>query len=666
MSELKSRYEKVINLWKKFITDEPTAYSEIISKEIYESWQRSKASNIDPFMKKIALVLEQNALSIRLRRNAELIELCKPFMDNLYNLVRGSGFTVALFDSDGILLHIIGDNDILNDLTIGNFVAGSCWREEIMGTNGVGTILHIGKPLQIFACEHFAKLAHPYTCSGAPICSPEGDIVGVIDMTGFYHSSNSHTLGMVMAAATAIGNLLVVNQAFKQCQVSENLQKTVVASITEALIAVDNDGIITLVNQNAEQMFKQPSGTMLGKDYSDVFGTGNAHLTSLIDNNRTLTDREVRITFNDNMASDYTLTCNPILSPQKRMTGKIIAFTAIKRTRQLVTSMMGAKAKLGFEDIIGKNPAFLQNVELAKIAASSDSNVLLLGESGTGKDIIAQSIHNKSNRRKGPYLAINCASIPRDLIASELFGYDEGAFTGSKRGGNPGKFELAEGGSIFLDEIGEMPLELQSTLLRIIEEKTILRIGAKKIRNVDVRIIAATNINLHENLERKTFREDLFYRLNIFSIKLVPLRDRLDDIPLLVDHFVKNLASKIGKNINKVHPNFIHVLEQYSWPGNIRELQNYIERAINITSRDELTVDLLPPELTRNIVEYQSNNDKTGLLGDHPAETNLETIEKNLIMNMIQANYSRKEIAQKLGYSRSTLYRKIRQLKNVN
>ncbi|MBN1636515.1 MAG: sigma-54-dependent Fis family transcriptional regulator [Deltaproteobacteria bacterium] len=665
MDDLKLKYKEVLALWKKFINNEPINYSGIISQDILSGWERCKELDVDPYMQKVAFVLDRDELVVRLRKNEELIEVCTPFMENLYALVKGSGFIVALFDSEGFLLHIIGDKNILDNLTIGNFVLGSCWREEIMGTNGVGTVLNTGKPKQIFACEHYAKLAHKYTCSGAPLHNPNGDVIGVIDVTGFYYNANPHTLGMATAAATAIDNIFVVKQAFTQCQISENLQKTVFSSIPEALIAIDNNGLITLLNHNAEKMLQRPSSQILGENFLAVFGPKNDHFISLVDHNRALTDREVRITLNNGMTADYTLTCNPILSPQKQVTGKIIILTEIKRTRQLVTSMMGAKANFFFEDIIGGNPSFLQNIELAKIAAGSDSNVLLLGQSGTGKDIFAQAIHNKSYRKDSPYLAINCAAIPRDLIASELFGYEEGAFTGSKKGGNPGKFELADGGTIFLDEIGEMPLESQSTLLRVIEEKTIFRIGAKKIRHVDVRIIAATNKNLQEELEKRTFRADLFYRLNVFTIKLVALRERADDIPLLVKYFVKNLARKNGKQIKKIHPDFITALKNHSWPGNVRELQNYIERAVNITPNNELAANLLPLELMKGLhKEPEKFEIETVSSEKVPDETNLEEIERNLIINMLNATCPRKEIAEKLGISRTTLYRKILQITN--
>ncbi|HOO39759.1 MAG TPA: sigma 54-interacting transcriptional regulator, partial [Deltaproteobacteria bacterium] len=277
------------------------------------------------------------------------------------------------------------------------------------------------------------------------------------------------------------------------------------------------------------------------------------------------------------------------------------------------------------------------------------SNVLLLGESGTGKDVFAQAIHNNSERRNGPYVVINCAAIPRELIASELFGYDEGAFTGSKRGGNPGKFEIADGGTIFLDEIGEMPLELQTSLLRVIENKELMRIGGKRVRSINVRILAATNKDLVEDVSKGNFREDLYYRLNVFTIRLHPLRERRDDIPYLVDRFVKDICATMAKKITAVDDNVLQILMSYSWPGNVRELQNVLERAINIAPGDKLTANLLSEEVTRAPRKPQYAHDNYSL----------KDIERQMIENMIKSNVSKADIAKKMNISRSTLYRKL-------
>jgi transcriptional regulator with PAS, ATPase and Fis domain len=315
-----------------------------------------------------------------------------------------------------------------------------------------------------------------------------------------------------------------------------------------------------------------------------------------------------------------------------------------------VTTTIGAKAKFGFGDIVGTDPRFLPILDMGKKAAESTSNVLLLGESGSGKDIFAQAIHHSSSRRSGPYIAINCGAIPRELITSELFGYTEGAFTGSKKGGSPGKFELADGGTIFLDEIGEMPLELQIVLLRVIEERCVTRIGGKMNMPFDVRIIAATNKNLREEVSKGNFREDLYFRLNVFTIEMIPLRARKNDIPLLVESIISRLNDSLGTDIMEVDERVISQLLDYDWPGNVRELQNVIERMINLAPGSKLTPDLLPMEIS-NAKNFFSH---------HYDNMSLEELEKARIAEMLNADLTKDEMARRLKIARSTLYLKIK------
>ena len=484
-----------------------------------------------------------------LERNSELIDISRPFMEHLYGFVRGSNFIVALSDSKGFLIELVGDPDVLESVQQGDFVTGACWSEDVAGSNGVGTVLVIGKPLQIFGCEHYCINSRRWTCSGAPIHNSDGVMVGAIDMTGPHEKANPHTLGMVVASAHAIENEFRFRKALAECQVGRSFQRTVISSIPEIIIALDKNGTISLMNNNALKTFGPKADRFIGCDISALWSR-NPNLVQMISGHDSVTNVEARISFKNDY-SDFLLTCNPILS-LNGVDGKIIILTEIKRARTFVARMMGAKAKFLFEDIIGADWEFMETVRNAQIAAQISSNVLLLGESGTGKDVFAQAIHNSSSRKDGPYVAINCATIPRDLISSELFGYADGAFTGSRKGGSQGKFELADGGTIFLDEIGETPLELQAALLRVIEDKSIIRIGGTKVTTVNVRIIAATNKNLKEEVRNGRFREDLYYRLNVLTIRMVPLRKRKDDIPLFVDSFLKNT----GRSMDKGHPQY--------------------------------------------------------------------------------------------------------------
>ncbi|AZV56957.1 sigma 54-interacting transcriptional regulator [Clostridium sp. AWRP] len=334
----------------------------------------------------------------------------------------------------------------------------------------------------------------------------------------------------------------------------------------------------------------------------------------------------------------------------------IVVFKEIKKKRKLEERRLKGKAIYTFDKIIGRNKNFLNIIEYSKKISNSKSTILITGESGTGKEIFAQAIHNYSDRKEKVFMAVNCGAIPEKLIESELFGYEEGAFTGAKKGGNLGKFEMANGGTIFLDEIGEMPVDMQVKLLRVIEEGLIVRVGGYKQIPINVRIIAATNKNLKEEVENKNFRRDLFYRLNVLPVPLPPLRDRKDDICLLVDYYMNRISKKLNKRKIKITSDQMDKLVQYEWPGNIRELENVIEFFINIEHVDENVIQsegLFKERKVENSYIYYDE--------DFMFNMNLENLEKTHIENVIRKFNGNVTLAAKaMGIGRNTLYRKIK------
>ena len=304
-----------------------------------------------------------------------------------------------------------------------------------------------------------------------------------------------------------------------------------------------------------------------------------------------------------------------------------------------------------FDDIIGESKGILNVKEQAKNISDSPSTVLIQGESGTGKELIAQAIHNSSSRKNNSFVAINCGAIPKSLIESELFGYEEGAFTGAKRGGHPGKFELANGGTLFLDEIGEMPLDMQVSLLRVLQEGCVNRLGGNKCTITDVRIIAATNKDLKKEIERGTFREDLYYRLSVIPIYVPPLREREGDVELLIKHFLKVKAVKLGKPIPKVMPDIYEKLIGYNWPGNIREMENCIENIVNLGGNTSYSFE------TKNL-EYKQYRPAAGGLEYNMCS--LEDWERKAILSCLEkCGGNITKTAQILKVNRSTLHAKI-------
>jgi transcriptional regulator with PAS, ATPase and Fis domain len=329
-----------------------------------------------------------------------------------------------------------------------------------------------------------------------------------------------------------------------------------------------------------------------------------------------------------------------------RLQGYVCVIKEIKQIRRLVNKISGKQSYYTFGSIIGRNPRFLRVVDMAKKIADSPSTILISGESGTGKEIFAQAIHNASSRRAEPFVAINCGALPRTLIESELFGYAEGAFTGAQRGGRSGKFELADGGTLFLDEIGEMPLDMQSNLLRVLEEGQLYRVGGNKVIEVDVRIIAATNKDLKFEVEQGNFRRDLYYRLNVLPLCLPLLRERKDDIPLLVDYFIRTKAAKLNKSPLQPSEEVLGKLQSHQWPGNIRELENVIESMLN--APDSMSMSGL------------ASSDSLIAVSETCEIQTLEEVELRHIQKVLALYEGNISLAAKaLGIGRNTLYRKL-------
>lgn len=308
-----------------------------------------------------------------------------------------------------------------------------------------------------------------------------------------------------------------------------------------------------------------------------------------------------------------------------------------------------------FHSIITQDSKMEYLKKLGRTAAGSNSTVLILGESGTGKEMFAQAIHKASYRKFSPFVPINCAAIPRELLESELFGYESGAFTGAKKGGKPGKFELANGGTIFLDEIGDMPLEMQVKLLRVLEEKEFERVGGNKKITLDVRIIAATNENIEEAVEKGKFREDLYYRLNVINLDIPPLRERMNDIPLISEHLLDNLSDELDTERKRLGQKTIDILMNYKWPGNIRELRNVLERAITVSTEKIIQSEDLPERFLNNKQLIEKRNEKI-----EPLKNVIAEAEKKAITNAIAKAHGNKTLAaEKLGIHRTALYKKI-------
>ncbi|NTW71609.1 MAG: sigma-54-dependent Fis family transcriptional regulator [Eubacteriaceae bacterium] len=597
-------------------------------------------------------ILSEKELFTKLEMHRELILTAAPFMNQLYSFVKGSNFFAILTDREGCILSVIGDEEILTEAFAFKMIPGAYMDEKSIGTNAMGTSLIEEMPLQVSGNEHYVGVYHRWTCSAAPIRNPKGEIIASLDLSGYSETVHSHTLGMVAAAANAIERMLESQSYARELSRAKRYNEAVLDSLMAGIVTTDLEGKIVTVNSKASDMFGFSQDEMENMNAREILKDWERIKKDVVEKNN-VTDEDVDVHSRKNKLQ-FNLGAYPILDENKEIINTILVFKEVRKQRKLSDKLMGRHAIYTFDKIIGKNENFLRVINFAKKVADSRSNVLIMGESGTGKELFAQSIHNYSNRASEPFVALNCGAIPRNLIESELFGYDEGAFTGAKTSGQPGKFEIADGGTIFLDEIGEMPLDLQTRLLRVIEEGTVSRIGSVKETVVSVRVIAATNKDLNEEVGKGNFRKDLYYRLNVLPIRIPSLKERRDDIGLLIEYFMGRISKKLNKKRVVIPDEDMQRLLSYTWPGNVRELENFIELVVNTETVPDIFhlstgTNSAPGESPGSCVEKSTF-----------ACVNLEQLEREHIIKVLNINEGNiTTTSRELGIGRNTLYRKL-------
>lgn len=455
------------------------------------------------------------------------------------------------------------------------------------------------------------------------------------------------------------GDEAIMNAVEEAIKLDEELRKEkeksqryeiIVDSIKEGILAVNDKEEVVLFNPVAEKIFGIKKENAINRKISSIIT--NSGIPNILKSGK----KEISVLQETKSGIIATNRIPTIVEGD--IVGVVATFqdvTEIEKEEQKIRGELfkkGLVAKKTFDDIIGESEEIKKTIKLAKMYSLTDETILINGESGTGKEIFAGAIHNYSNRKTKPFVAINCAAIPMELLESELFGYVEGAFTGARKGGKKGLFELAHKGTIFLDEIGEMDIRIQSRILRVLQEREVIRLGDDRVIPVDVRVIAATNRNLLEEVNNKNFRKDLFYRLNILNIEIPPLRERKDDLPLLIDHFIN---SKAKQNSYSLNPRIEKLLYEYNWPGNIRELKSVITKIciMDTDSFDDTTINFLGLDLDR----VQSSDD---ILENDFFEGTLKDIERRIIIKILERqDYNKTNTAKILGITRKTLNNKL-------
>lgn len=601
-------------------------------------------------------------LSTLLTENMDLIQHTEQVINSITEYL-DSFISILLVNKEGYILKEKKGKDYHHLRAAVNLPVGGRFTERFNGNTAMSTSIIENKPVCLIGEEHFCKSYYDYSTLSAPIYF-NFEIVGTLSAIGLKSNVTCHSLGMIAAAARAISIQYEADIMNKQIISKYKYESAVIETMTDGVLTVDKDGFITFLNQIGAEILGINREASIGKHVTDVVDFRPVIL-DVLKTGKGYIDKEFLVTRKNGEKIHFIKTAVPIKDENGNIITVVDTFRKIKRVNKMVNELNGAYANFCFDDIIGSSAKIADCVAKAKIAAQSMSNVLITGESGTGKELIAQSLHNYSERKNQPFVSINCGAIPRELLESELFGYEPGSFTGASSKGRMGKFELADGGTIFLDEIGEMPIDMQVKLLKVIQDRKLTRIGGNHVFDLDVRIIASTNRDLYDQCKKGRFREDLYYRINVLNISLPPLRERKEDIELLVHHFINKLNKKLNKEVQGISLAAMDIIMSYDWPGNIRELENTVERAVNLCNSSIISKeDILTDNIRDGMWSKSSCGSKEYNNGDIISGGDiepLEVIEKRAIeraLNISDGNIT--TTANLLKVTRNTIYNKMK------
>ena len=651
MDAYEIRKEEYYREWEKFCKTGECSFK-VIRPLIYESWKRCRAQGLDPMDSRTYYIEDTKRFNQILHANKYLISLAKPYMEILAKILDKTGFIGLLASKEGYVIDAIGDPELVKFAEGGFIKPGAIRTENVAGTTAIALCIIHKQPIQIFGAEHYSVFYHDWTCCAAPIFGEFGEFVGVLNLSGDYRFIQKHTLGIVIALAKAIEDamkLRATNAYLHNC----------IDSSEHGMAILDNRYNETHLNKKLMEYDSFQNGRSLGKPVSEVLFS-EPPLVQLLQTDNILFEKSIVIR-NRNRYTTLLVNVQSVFNEENEVIGKLIITKEKKEIHKLVNRMVGAYATFTFSNIIGKSEKILSVIQLAKSVAKTNASVLIQGESGTGKELFAQAIHNASALREGPFIGINCSAIPSELMESELFGYNEGAFSGAKKGGMPGKFELADGGTIFLDEIDSMPHAMQIKLLRVLEERKITRVGGNVILPINVRVIASSGRNVGDLVKQNRMRLDLYYRINTIILDIPPLRERKEDIVLLTSHIANMICTKNGLSEKTISEDFIASLMRYDWPGNIRELNNVIERAI-IISQDTTALTAKYLDSTSFRAGTVTSNSFISQQKEISVVKTLKQLEKQAIIEVLTLTDDNKVMTAKLlGIHRNTLKNKMKE-----
>ena len=664
---------------KRFLLD--GTVSDAVDPGIAASWRRSAAYGVDA---KATVLYHDRNMNV-LTNGIELLNTRDAYFYLAEaELLSSIGAAIVFTDDHFDVFAIRGNRELKDELRAMNFRFGTNLAESNVGTTALSMSFFSGQEVWVCGSEHYMRALTKYICvancsqanfkSTSGVLYPSMIIIPIEKYQEQYRFLFSYILSTHMYRQRSLmnSNYLIYN--------------SIINLMTEMnaihYIALDNDNRIIDLSDGLLNQLSLQYAHVIGSELRTVFPC----LAQTMEEGK-LGD-SVKMTGCTNIMSpklgSYYARCVEIRNDGDRI-GKVVLMSsvplgmkalptgnhipatetdAVERVQMQPQAphRSAFSAKYTFNDLCGSCQAFNEAVYRAQRVAKSDSSVLILGESGTGKELFAQAIHNASSRRGHPFVSINCAAMPRELISSELFGYVEGAFTGARKNGAPGKIELANKGTLFLDEIGDMPLDLQVHLLKVLEDKAFTRLGDSKSKTVDIRVIAATNQDLNKLVREGAFRLDLYYRLNVFTLELPPLRGRVSDIPQLTRLFIKQCAQRLDKQVSDISPEALGAFMAYSWPGNLRELRNAVESSVNLAMNEEIMLSDIPTAILRATGIHPENAASNSLLLTELNSAGKRAETEMILELMERYNGNKSMVAEKLGISRPALYRKLKKI----
>ena len=604
-------------------------------------------------------VLPKAELLLKLEQSRILCAHATPVLETLHEQIVNTQSMIVLTDAEGLILHSIGDDDFLQRAEKVALRAGANWAEDRQGTNAIGTAITERSATVVHGEQHYLVANRFLTCSSVPILDPYGELIGVLDVTGDHRSYHQHTMALAKMSVQMIENHLFTSTFRETLQIAFHGRPEFLGTLMEGIVAFTGDGRFLSANRSAQFQLGMPLAALRAHTLSSLFG-----LTShqLIDTVRTSHGQHVALDLHNG-----TVVCAHV--EFKRATLANSGFHAdtqddaraarASASRPVATSnMLSRLAYLETGD-----PQVAAVIGKVRKVIGKDIPILITGETGTGKELLAQAIHNDSPRRGNTFVAVNCASIPETLIESELFGYEEGAFTGARRKGSLGKIMQANGGTLFLDEIGDMPYPLQVRLLRVLQERLVNPLGSSKAIPVDLAIICATHRDLREMIAQNRFRDDLYYRLNGLVVKLPPLRERTD-LAIVIEKMLKSerLDCPNAPRLT-VADDVMALFERCAWPGNFRQLSNLLRTAAAMVDEDgEIRAEHLPDDFFEDLRSHEAAAAASthSLAACAANAVRLQDVATSTIAAAVARHGGNVSAAARdLGISRNTIYRKL-------